>query len=101
MRVSLRKVEKTLEREYRKVVAVEQPVALSVQRLARERGVDSVTAAYTLGKCHGASRLVDNLLKWFADFGRSQAVTDAFHLVSQLTPREFDELMRRYYDAAH
>lgn len=101
MRVSLRKVEKTLEREYRRVVAPQKPDAATVQRLARERGVDSVTAAYTLGKCHGASRLVDNVLAWFAQFGRNQMVADAHHIVSQLTPEEFDALMRRHYDAAH
>ena len=95
------KVEKVLEREYRRVVDIEQPDAVSVLRLARERGVDSVTAAYTLGKRHGASRLVYNALKWFAEFGRSQMVADALHIVSQLTPTEFDELMRRHYDAAH
>lgn len=101
MRITLRKVEKALGREYRRVVDIEQPDAVTVQRIARERGVDSVTAAYTLGKCHGASRLSANVLEWLEDFGRDQLVNDALHIMRQLTREEFDAVMGRYYDVAH
>lgn len=101
MRVSLRKVEKVLERESRRSVVVERPSDQQVLSFAREHGVDSVTAAYSLGRRHGAALLADRVLAWFAQFGRNQMVTDALHIVRQLTPMEFKDLMRRYYDAAH
>lgn len=101
MRVSLRKIEKVLKREVRAVFVVTQPDAASVQRFAREHGVDWVSAAYSLGRRHGAVQLSERVLAWFARFGRNQMVTDAYHIVRQLTSTEFDELVRRHYDAAH
>lgn len=101
MRVSLRKVEKVLKREVRRELVVVQPDAMTVQRFAREHGIDSVSAAYSLGRRHGAVMLSDRVLSLFAEFGRNQMVADALHIVRQLTPMEFDDLMRRYYDDAH
>lgn len=101
MRVTFRKMEKVLERECRKAAGVEQPDFAWVQRYARERGVDSVTAAYSIGRCHGASQVASGVLAWLEGFGRTQLVNDALNLVRRLTPAEFDDLMRRHYNGSH
>lgn len=101
MRISLRKIEKVMERERKGINAVDQPNAARVLIFARRHGVNCVTAAYSLGKGDGASLVADRVLARLADYGRAQAVNDALHMVRQLTKEEFDSLMRRYYDGPH
>ena len=101
MRISLRKIEKVMERACRGIIALNRPSDHRVLSYARLHGVDSVAAAYSLGKGDGASMVAERVLERLTDFGRAQAVNDALHMVRQLTQEEFDSLMRRYYDGAH
>lgn len=63
--------------------------------------VDSVTAAYWLGRIHGSAELCGMVTSRLSKFDRSQRISEALSLLNDLASDEYNELMRRFYNASH
>ena len=73
----------------------------AVQRLAGTWGTDSVTAAYRIGRIHGADTAITDVVSYVANFDKKQRVSEALSLLNDLTRDEYEALMRRFYNGSH
>lgn len=63
--------------------------------------VDSVTAAYWLGRTHGGTEVADRVTRYLTEVDRKQRISEALSILNDLTYDEFKALMWRFYNASH
>lgn len=73
----------------------------AIQGFAGTWGTDSVTAAYRLGRIHGANNAITDVVSYVADFDKKQRVSEALSTLNDLTTDEYNALMRRFYNGSH
>lgn len=63
--------------------------------------VDSVTAAYWLGRIHGGAEITGRVTSHLSAVDSSQRISEALSLINGFTSDELNKLMRRFYNASH
>lgn len=63
--------------------------------------VDSVTAAYWLGRVHGGAEVTGRVTRYLTEVDRKQRIREALTILNALTPDEYKDLMRRFYNGSH
>ena len=63
--------------------------------------VDSVSAAYWLGRIHGGAEITGRVTRYLSETDRNQRISEALSILNGLTSDEYNKLMRRFYNASH